>query len=80
MMAIGRFGIEIEPAGTAYVLTRPLGASVADWLGKPHDVGGGLAFGDGTVTAVAVVVIVALVAWVTVNGADTQRELSASSS
>jgi uncharacterized membrane-anchored protein len=62
---------------TAYVLTRPLGASVADWLGKPHDIGGGLGFGDGTVTAVAVVVIVALVAWVSITGADTQHELSA---
>ena len=31
-------------SGTAYVLTRPLGASVADWLGKPrHD--GGLGWG-----------------------------------
>jgi uncharacterized membrane-anchored protein len=65
---------------TAYVLTRPLGASVADWLGKPHNVGGGLGFGDGTVTAVAVVVIVALVAWVTVTGADSQPEQPAPSS
>jgi uncharacterized membrane-anchored protein len=62
---------------TAYVLTRPLGASIADWLGKPHDVGGGLGFGDGTVTAVALVVIVALVGWVTLTGADTQPEPSA---
>ena len=57
---------------TAYVLTRPLGASIADWLGKPHNIGGGLGFGDGTVTAVAIVAIVALVAWVTLTGADTQ--------
>jgi uncharacterized membrane-anchored protein len=62
---------------TAYVLTRPLGASVADWLGKPHNVGGGVGYGDGTVTAVAVVVIVILVAGVTLTGADTQREPSA---
>ncbi len=33
---------------TAYVLTRPLGASFADYLGKPH-VSGGLAWGDGYV-------------------------------
>jgi uncharacterized membrane-anchored protein len=59
---------------TAYVLTRPLGASIADWLGKPHNVGGGVGFGDGTVTWVALVAIVILVAWVTVTGADTQRE------
>jgi uncharacterized membrane-anchored protein len=45
----------------AYVLTRPLGASVADWLGKPSGKSG-LGFGDGTVTVVAAVAIVALVA------------------
>ncbi len=33
---------------TAYVLTRPLGASYADYLGKPHVVGG-LAWGPGNV-------------------------------
>ena len=31
---------------TAYVLTRPLGASFADWIGKDHAIGGGLGFGD----------------------------------
>ena len=33
----------------AYILTRPLGASFADWMGKPHS-WGGLGWGDGTVT------------------------------
>jgi uncharacterized membrane-anchored protein len=45
----------------AYVLTRPLGASLADWLGKPRWKSG-LGFGDGTVTVIAAVAIVALVA------------------
>lgn len=49
---------------TAYVLTRPLGASIADWLGKPHHNGGGLGYGDGTVAAVATVAIIALVSWI----------------
>jgi uncharacterized membrane-anchored protein len=44
---------------TAYVITRPLGASFADWFGKEH---GGLGYGDGPVTAVATVAIVAVVA------------------
>jgi uncharacterized membrane-anchored protein len=52
---------------SAYVITRPLGASVADWLGKPHSFGGGLGYGDGTVAGVATVVIVALVAYVAVT-------------
>ena len=46
---------------TAYVLTRPLGASYADWLGKPHSFGGGLGLGDGAVTGVAVALIVGFV-------------------
>ncbi len=36
---------------TAYVLTRPLGASFADWLGKSRHAGG-LGFGDGPVAFV----------------------------
>jgi uncharacterized membrane-anchored protein len=46
---------------SAYVLTRPLGASLADWLGKPGEKSG-LGFGDGTVTLVAAGAIVLLVA------------------
>ena len=38
---------------TAYVITRPLGASVADWLGKPYL--GGLGIGDATVAVVLTV-------------------------
>ena len=45
----------------AYVLTRPLGASFADWLGKPHRIGHGLGFGDGTVAAVGLLAIAVLV-------------------
>ena len=34
---------------TVYVLTRPLGASIADWLGRPTNVSG-LGWGDGVVS------------------------------
>jgi uncharacterized membrane-anchored protein len=44
----------------AYVLTRPLGASIADWLGKPHSAGG-MGLGDGVVALVFTVAIVACV-------------------
>ena len=47
----------------AYVLTRPLGASIADWLGKPRDAHG-LGYGDGPVAGVLFVMIAVLVAWV----------------
>jgi uncharacterized membrane-anchored protein len=45
----------------AYIVTRPLGASVADWLSKPTKVGG-LDYGDGTVAAVLLVIGLILVA------------------
>jgi uncharacterized membrane-anchored protein len=53
----------------AYVLTRPLGASFADWTGKDRNAGG-LGWGDGPVAAVLVVLIVAGVAYLTVSRSD----------
>jgi len=61
---------------TAYVLTRPLGASFADWLGKSHALGG-LGWGDDIVTAVATVVIALLVAYVAATGHGVQPERDA---
>ncbi|KQW43952.1 hypothetical protein ASC77_21395 [Nocardioides sp. Root1257] len=60
---------------TAYVLTRPLGASFADWIGKDHDIGGGLGFGDLRLTAILVLAIAALVAYAHRSGHDIQRPI-----
>jgi uncharacterized membrane-anchored protein len=49
----------------AYVITRPLGASVADWLGKSTL--GGLGLGDGPIAIVLTALIVVFVAFVTVR-------------
>ena len=57
---------------SAYVVTRPLGASVVDWLGKPR-ANTGLGLGDGIVSGLALVVFVALVAYVAVTRRDVQR-------
>ena len=57
---------------SAYVLTRPLGASFADALGKPT-VSSGLGWGDGRVTAALTIVIAALVAYLAVSRRDVQR-------
>ena len=51
---------------TAYILTRPLGASFADWFAKPVS-RTGLGYGDGTVTLVLLAIIVVLVGWVAVR-------------
>ena len=56
----------------AYVITRPLGASVADWLGKPTSAGG-LGLGGGPVSAVFALVIIALVWYLAVRRTDVQR-------
>ncbi len=57
---------------SAYVITRPLGASFADWFGKPHSTAGGLGFGDGTVTLVATAAIVIIVGYLAVRRSDIQ--------
>ena len=48
----------------AYVLTRPLGASFADWMGKSK-AAGGLGIGDGIVALVLFGLIAGLVGWMT---------------
>jgi uncharacterized membrane-anchored protein len=60
----------------AYVVTRPLGASFADWVGKPKALGG-LGVGDGVVSLVLAGVIAAFVAYLAVSGKDTPAELKA---
>jgi uncharacterized membrane-anchored protein len=55
----------------AYVVTRPLGASVADWIGKPKYVGG-LGVGDGSVALTLTFVIACLVAYLAVTRKDVQ--------
>jgi uncharacterized membrane-anchored protein len=56
----------------AYVITRPLGASVADWLGKPVSVGG-RGVGDGVVSLVLVLLIIALVGYLAATRRDVQE-------
>ena len=51
----------------AYVMTRPLGASFADWMGKSRHAGG-LGLGDGPVALVLGLLIAALVGYLTVTG------------
>jgi uncharacterized membrane-anchored protein len=57
----------------AYVMTRPLGASFADWFGKPQHKGG-LGFGTIPVAIVLTLLIILFVAYLTVSRRDTQRE------
>jgi uncharacterized membrane-anchored protein len=53
----------------AYIVTRPLGASLADWAGKPP-AKTGLGFGDGTIAFVLIVFIVLFVGYLAATRAD----------
>jgi len=55
----------------AYVLTRPLGASLADWTGKPPSVSG-LGWGGGRVAIVLILAIAVLVAYLSITRKDVQ--------
>jgi uncharacterized membrane-anchored protein len=56
----------------AYVLTRPIGASFADWLGVPRSYGG-LGWGRGTVAICLAVPMVLLVGYLAVSRRDTRN-------
>src|SRR5579863_2400686 len=56
----------------AYVVTRPVGASFADWFGKPHKLHG-LGFGSGEVALVLTIIIFCLVAFLAITKADLQK-------
>jgi uncharacterized membrane-anchored protein len=53
----------------AYIVTRPLGASFADWLAWPPSVSG-LGLGHGMVSLVSAVIIVGLVGYMAATGKD----------
>ncbi len=56
----------------AYILTRPLGASFADWMGKSASIGG-LGWGDGTVALGLTVLIICFVAYLSITRVDVER-------
>ncbi|SOE10995.1 Uncharacterized membrane-anchored protein [Streptomyces sp. 2323.1] len=60
----------------AYVLTRPLGASFADWMGVSAS-RGGLGWGTGPVTLTLIVPIVLLVGYLAITHKDTPPEQQA---
>ena len=56
----------------AYIVTRPLGASFADWLAVPASQGG-LNLGKGTISAALWVLILAFVAYLAISHRDIER-------
>jgi uncharacterized membrane-anchored protein len=54
---------------TAYILTRPIGASFADYLGFSHNVGG-VGIGHGKVALVTSLIFIVLITYLAVTGKD----------
>jgi len=72
-LAYWLFGLnEIGAFWFAYIMTRPLGASFADWLGKPYL--GGLGLNDGKVALVLTILIIGFVGYLTVTRKDMKGE------
>jgi uncharacterized membrane-anchored protein len=71
-VAWSRFGLgPIAAFWFAYVVTRPLGASFADYFSKPHSISG-FGFGDGRTAVVAAIVTAVLVVYLAVTRHDIQ--------
>ncbi|HYB17546.1 MAG TPA: hypothetical protein VEF71_19035 [Streptosporangiaceae bacterium] len=56
----------------AYVVTRPLGASFADYFSKPHALSGAN-YGDGHVALITTIIVAVLVGYLAVRRPDIQR-------
>jgi uncharacterized membrane-anchored protein len=56
----------------AYIITRPLGASFADWFGKPRP--NGLGVGDGTVSVILTILIVGCVTYMAFDHREKRME------
>jgi uncharacterized membrane-anchored protein len=67
-----RFGLNSVVAfWFAYVVTRPLGASFADYFSKPHSLSGAN-FGDATVAVITTIIVAILVGYLAVTRSDIQ--------
>jgi uncharacterized membrane-anchored protein len=67
-----RFGLNAVVAfWFAYVVTRPLGASFADYFSKPHSLSGAN-YGDATVAVITTIIVAILVGYLSVTRRDIQ--------
>ena len=60
----------------AYILTRPIGASFADYFGKPKDISG-MGLGNSTTSIVALILVVASFIYMSRSGIDQPRARAA---
>lgn len=68
------FGLgEVTAFWAAYIITRPLGASFADWMGKPTSASG-LGWGDALVASGLLVLLACVVAYMTLDHSEAKHE------
>ncbi|MGH2904206.1 MAG: COG4705 family protein, partial [Solirubrobacteraceae bacterium] len=76
-LAHWRFGLNgIAAFWMSYVVTRPLGASFADYISKPKHLSG-INFGDGPTAIVFAIAVFVLVSWLALARPDIQQPLAA---
>lgn len=78
LIAIGFYAKILNPVlafWSAYILTRPLGASMGDFLTQAHK-DGGLGFSTMPVSGVFLIIIIGLVAYLTVSGVDREERIA----
>jgi uncharacterized membrane-anchored protein len=72
LLAWWRFGLNpIVAFWMAYVVTRPLGASFADWISKPSNLTG-IGFGDGQTALLFALAVLGLVVYLAITRPDIQ--------
>jgi uncharacterized membrane-anchored protein len=72
-LAWSRFGLNpVVAFWFAYVVTRPLGASFADYLSKPHSLSG-VNYGDASVALITTIIVAILVGYLSLTRRDIQR-------
>ncbi|HUN78594.1 MAG TPA: hypothetical protein VMU32_06735 [Solirubrobacteraceae bacterium] len=77
--AVAHFQLGLNPIAAfwaSYVVTRPLGASFADYISKPHNLSG-IDFGDGPTAAVFAVAVLLLVTYLAIARPDIQESVDA---
>ncbi len=68
-----QFGLNsIAAFWMSYVLTRPLGASIADWIDKPKGANGGLGLGAGTTAILFAIAVLLFVGYLAIVRPDIQ--------
>jgi uncharacterized membrane-anchored protein len=73
-LAWSRFGLNpVVAFWFAYVVTRPLGASFADYFSKPHSLSGA-DYGDAIVAVITTIIVAILVGYLSVTRHDIQRQ------